>query len=105
MSNNKPSERRNFIQATIASTPGISRREIAALLGQKPRDIEHLLRSLVVSGLVLRHDPEGANASSQYWLVADRDKIPSVSIFEHCRRNWRGYLIHKVFGAGGAVRL
>lgn len=30
--------------------------------------------------------------------------MENLPITEQCRRNWRGYHIHKIFGAGGKVK-
>ena len=107
MSVTKPSAKRNFIQAVIALNPGITRREIAGVIGEPDaaKRIEHLLRRLVINGSVIAHQLEHRGAERAYYSHADAHLVPVADVFEECRANWAGYIIHKIFGAGGRVRI
>lgn len=101
----KPSAPRVFIQKMISLFPGVSRREIAQVMGVNTKAIEHLLRRLIVIGVVTRLDDDLYGRPPRYYLTSDSALMPVPNVCDECRANWAGYKIHKVFGAGGAVRL
>lgn len=102
---NQPSARRLELEQLIKDSPGITRRELVEATGGKVRSIEHLLRRMIIKGIVIRCDPENPGEHSRYYHETGKNLIPFVSVFDHCRRNWTGYYVHKVFGGKGLFRI
>lgn len=82
---------------------GATVRQISIAVHRTPSGTAGYLRALVADGLVSVVGRTGC--APIYALKAGVEVKPEKDIFEQCRENWHGYRVHKVFGAGGAVRL
>lgn len=82
---------------------GATASQVAKIIHRSPSGAAGYLRELKKGGYVAII---GRKRCAPIYAIKHGVEIePEVDIFEQCRNNWSGYQIHKVFGAGGAVRL
>lgn len=100
----KQSKRAEVFRALhLYGKEGATVRQISIAINRTKSGTAGYLRELVKDGLAM---VIGRTGSAPIYAVKKGAEIePEVDIFEQCRQNWSGYQIHKVFGAGGAVRL
>lgn len=82
---------------------GATVRQVSVVIHRTMSGTAGYLRELVKSGEAVVIGRKGC--APVYALRAGVEVEPEKDIFEQCRENWSGYQVHKVFGAGGAVRL
>lgn len=96
-----------FIAKNGQATP----RQICSLLGCDSREANDRLKRLCASGIVKNI---GKTRQPEYRLLQNwRSKVKPAkparqpaeqrTIAEVCRQQWQGYVIHRIFGAGGRV--
>ncbi|MGK3630402.1 hypothetical protein ACSLOU_00645 [Enterobacter cloacae] len=82
---------------------GATVRQVSIIIHREMSGTAGYLRGLVKDGVAVVIGRKGC--APIYALNKGVEIEPVVDIFEQCRQNWSGYQVHKVFGAGGAVRL
>lgn len=100
----KQGKRAEVIRALkLYGVEGATVRQISIIIHRTPSGTAGYLRELVKDGSAMVIGRTGC--APIYALKKGVEVEPEKDIFEQCRENWGGYQVHKVFGAGGAVRL
>jgi len=84
---------------------GATVRQISDIMGIGDTGVRRYVAELRRAGKIVIAGEARGGVIPIYVLKDGALTTAEQDIFEQCRTNWSGYRIHKVFGAGGAVRL
>lgn len=101
-------EKRAIVLSALSAygAEGATCTQLAKVLRRTNSGIAAYMRDLMTLGDVVMIEVRSRGAKAYAVTESGREgAVAEKDVFESCRENWQGYKIHKVFGAGGAVRL
>uniref|UniRef100_A0A7M2QP49 Uncharacterized protein n=1 Tax=feces metagenome TaxID=1861841 RepID=A0A7M2QP49_9ZZZZ len=91
---------RQLIYETLEENGPLTRREIARITGLSSARIANVIRNGLIKGHIHIQDGRVMLSDGLFGVCVDAsERGPGNMIFEHCKRNWRGYHVHQLLSA------